>query len=70
VSELAGLSNDCIVTPPTFEGFREGLLAMLHNLACGATSEVAVRAAYEQRYGLPGREKAWLDYLTAGPASV
>jgi glycosyltransferase involved in cell wall biosynthesis len=63
VSELAGLLADCIVTPPTLEGFRDGLLRMYQNLLSGATNETAVRAAFDDRFGLKRREAAWLNYF-------
>jgi glycosyltransferase involved in cell wall biosynthesis len=70
VSELAILSDDCVVTSPTLDGFREGLLVMRENLLKGTTSEAALRTAYQQHFGLQEREQAWLDYFDAAPASA
>jgi glycosyltransferase involved in cell wall biosynthesis len=63
VTELAIVPGDCIVTPPTLDGFRSGLSAMLDRLASGRVEPALIRAAYQTRYGLPQRERAWLEFF-------
>jgi glycosyltransferase involved in cell wall biosynthesis len=63
VRELAVSEKDCIVTPPTFEGFRAGLLQMLNNLREGLTNEARLYDLYRLNFSLHVRQKAWLSYF-------
>jgi glycosyltransferase involved in cell wall biosynthesis len=63
VRELAVSKKDCIVTPPTFEGFRAGLLQMLNNLQKGLTNEASLYDLYRLNFSLHVRQEAWLSYF-------
>ena len=67
VRELAVSEKDCIVTPPTFEGFRAGLLQMLNNLQGGLTNEARLYDLYRLSFSLHVRQEAWLSYFGIQP---